>query len=130
MSTTRVLIADDHEAVRRGVRHLLEAQDEFKIVGEAINGEEAVEQTQQLKPDLIILDITMPVMDGLAAGREIKKFAPDTPILIFTMHRIREFVDIAKRIGLRGYVAKEDDGEALLAAVDAVRHHQTYFPPA
>ncbi len=128
MTPTRVLIADDHEAVRKGVRSLLENQQELTVIGEATNGEEAVEQAYELKPDLVILDLSMPVMDGLAAAREIRKFAPQTPILIFTMHRIREFVETAKKIGLRGYVAKEDDGEALLAAVDAVRHDGTYFP--
>jgi DNA-binding NarL/FixJ family response regulator len=128
MSLRRVLIADDHDAVRRGMRSLLEDQPGLTIVGEARNGEEAVEQTQELKPDLVILDVNMPVMDGLSAAREIRKFAPDTPILVFTMHKIREFIDTAKRLHLQGYVAKEDDGEALLQAVDAVRHQSTYFP--
>jgi DNA-binding NarL/FixJ family response regulator len=128
MSLNRVLIADDHDAVRKGIRSLLEEQPGLTIVGEAKNGEEAVEQTQELKPDLVILDVSMPVMDGLSAAREIRKFAPDMPILIFTMHRIREFIDRAKKLHLQGYVAKEDDGEALLQAVDAVRHDSTYFP--
>lgn len=128
MLLNRVLIADDHDAVRKVVRSLLEEQPGLMIVGEARNGEEAVEQAQQLKPDLVILDVSMPKMDGLTAAREIRKFAPDTPILIFTMHRIREFVEAAKRLHLQGYVAKEDDGEALLQAVDAVRHDSTYFP--
>ena len=128
MPLNRVLIADDHDAVRKGVRSLLEDQPGLMIVGEARNGQEAVEQAQQLKPDLVILDLSMPKMDGLTAAREIRKFAPDTPILIFTMHRIREFVETAKRLHLQGYVAKEDDGEALLQAVDAVRHDSTYFP--
>ncbi len=128
MSLNRVLIADDHDAVRKGIRSLLEEQPGLTIVGEAKNGEEAVEQTQELKPDLVILDVSMPVMDGLSAAREIRKFAPDMPILIFTMHRIREFIDRAKKLHLQGYVAKEDDGEALLQAVDAARHDSTYFP--
>jgi two-component system nitrate/nitrite response regulator NarL len=128
MSTTRVLIADDHEAVRRGLRSVLEGNSELKVIGEAVNGEEAVEQVQRLKPDLVILDLSMPILDGLAAAREIKKFSPGTPIVVFSMHKIKEFVDIAKRIGLRGFVAKEDDGNALLEAVDAVLHDRTYFP--
>jgi DNA-binding NarL/FixJ family response regulator len=128
MSVNRVLIVDDHDAVRKGVRTLLEDQPGLSIVGEAKNGEEAVEQTQELKPDLVIMDVSMPVMDGLAAAQEIRKFAPQMPILIFTMHKIREFVETAKRLHLQGYVAKEDDGEALLQAVDAVRHDSTYFP--
>jgi DNA-binding NarL/FixJ family response regulator len=128
MLLNRVLIADDHDGVRKGMRSLLEEQPGLMIVGEARNGQEAVDQAQQLKPDLVILDLSMPKMDGLTAAREIRKFAPDTPILIFTMHRIREFVETAKRLHLQGYVAKEDDGEALLQAVDAVRHDSTYFP--
>ena len=128
MSTTRVLIADDHEAVRRGLRFVLEGNSELKVIGEAVNGEEAVEQVQRLKPDLVILDLSMPILDGLAAAREIKKFSPATPIVVFSMHKIKEFVDMAKRIGLRGFVAKEDDGDAILEAVDAVLHNRTYFP--
>ncbi len=128
MSTKRVLIADDHEAVRRGLRTVLEGNSELKVVGEAVNGEEAVEQVQRLKPDLVIIDLSMPILDGLQAAQEIKKFAPTTPIVAFSMHKIKEFVDMAKRIGLRGFVAKEDDGKALLEAVDAVIHNRTYFP--
>ena len=128
MSTTRVLIADDHEAVRRGLRSVLEENSELKVIGEAVNGEEAVEQVQRLKPDLVILDLSMPILDGLAAAREIKKLSPGTPIVVFSMHKIKEFVDMAKRIGLRGYVAKEDNSDTLLEAVDAVLHNLTYFP--
>jgi two-component system nitrate/nitrite response regulator NarL len=128
MSVNRVLIVDDHDAVRKGVRTLLGDQPGLSIVGEAKNGEEAVEQTQELNPDLVIMDVSMPIMDGFAAAREIRKFAPQMPIVIFTMHKIREFVETAKRLKLQGYVAKEDDGEALLQAVDAVRHDSTYFP--
>ena len=127
MSTTRILIADDHEAVRRGVRSLLESQAELAVVGEAANGAEAVAKTHELRPDLVILDIGMPVLDGLAA-REIRRFSPATPIVIFTMHKIKEVAEAAKKIGLSGYVAKEDDGVALLAAVHAVLHNKTYFP--
>jgi DNA-binding NarL/FixJ family response regulator len=128
MSTKRVLIADDHEAVRRGLRTVLEGNSELKVVGEAVNGEDAVEQVQRLKPDLVILDLSMPILDGLQAAQEIKKFAPTTPIVAFSMHKIHEFVDMAKTVGMRGYVAKEDDGKAILEAVDAVLHNRTYFP--
>ena len=124
----RVLIVDDHEGVRRAVRSTLEGYDHLQIVGEAGNGEEALEQTAKLLPDLIIMDISMPVLDGLSAAEIIKRFHPHIQILMFSTHRVRDFIETAKTLGLSGYVAKDEDGPALLHAVDAVLHNQTYFP--
>jgi DNA-binding NarL/FixJ family response regulator len=121
----QILIADDHELIRRGTRSLLEAR--FKAeVWEAANGREAVEKTRELKPDLIILDISMPILDGFSAAREIKKFAPESEILIVSLSRTEAFVDVARRIGVRGYLTKSEGSEALLKAVHAALKKYPY----
>lgn len=124
----RVLIVDDHEVVRRGVRSILESHDKLDISGEAANGQEAVEKASQLNPDLIVMDITMPVMNGLDAARNILKSSPKTIILILSMHISKELIQEAQRIGARGFVIKGEAGESLIKAVDAVRQNQTFFP--
>jgi DNA-binding NarL/FixJ family response regulator len=95
---------------------------------EAANGQEAVEKAQESRPDLIILDITMPVMNGLEAARQIRKFSPDTPILILTMHKSKQLMEEAQKIGVRGYVVKAEAGQHLLSAVNVVLQRQTFFP--
>jgi DNA-binding NarL/FixJ family response regulator len=124
----RTLIVDDHAAVRRGVRSAIEDCQDVEIVGEASDGEDAVRQTATLAPELIIMDLSMPVLDGLSAAEIIKTYYPETRILMFSMHKLRDLIDIAKNLGLNGYVSKEDDGPSLRKAVDAVQHNQDYFP--
>lgn len=124
----RVLIVDDHEVVRRGVRSILESHDELEISGEAANGQEAVEKSRQLHPELIVMDITMPVMNGLDAARNILKSSPKTLILILSMHISKELIQEAQKIGAKGFVIKGEAGESLIKAVDAVRQNQTFFP--
>jgi diguanylate cyclase (GGDEF)-like protein/PAS domain S-box-containing protein len=115
----RILIADDHETVRRGIRSLLESRDDVEV-WEARDGREAVEKAVGLKPDLVILDISMPLLDGFTAAREIRKAAPETSIVILTFEKTDALADIAREIGVSGYVTKGEDGESLLRAVDAV----------
>ncbi len=115
---SRILVADDHDLVRKGMRLLLETASDFEVC-EAENGQEAVDKTKELKPDLVILDISMPVMDGLSAAREIRTIAPDTPILIFSLNRTEVFRDVAERIGVTGYVTKSEGAETLMMAVHA-----------
>jgi DNA-binding NarL/FixJ family response regulator len=124
----RVLVVDDHAAIRTGVRFTVQDYSGLEVVGEAANGEEAVAQARKLHPDLIIMDISMPVLDGLSAAEIIMRYYPQTRIVMFSMHEIREFVETARSLGLSGYVAKEEDGASLRLAVDAVLHDQTYFP--
>lgn len=123
----RILVADDHEAIRRGIRALLETQDGWKVCGEAENGQDAVEKTKALRPDIVILDISMPVLSGFGAARLIKERFPDVPILAYSMYRSSAFVEEARRIGLGGYVAKSEDGPTLLMAVDAVQNRRSFF---
>jgi DNA-binding NarL/FixJ family response regulator len=123
----RILIADDHEIVRKGVSSLLQSRDNFEICGEASNGEEAVQQARQLDPDLIVLDVTMPILDGISAAKRIRKLKPSTPILILSMHEGREVVRAAKLAGAQAFVTKSDVSSNLLKAVDAVLEGHTFF---
>ena len=126
---TRILIADDHEIMRRGVRSVLESHSHREVdVYEAQNGLEAVQKTKEMKPDLVILDVSMPLLDGFSAARQIKEMSPLTPILIFSLHRTEAFLEVAQKIGASGYIAKNEDIQSLLKAVEAVLHNQTYFP--
>jgi DNA-binding NarL/FixJ family response regulator len=124
----RILIADDHEAVRKGVCTILSAREDVEICGEAENGKEAIEKAHALKPDLVILDITMPVLSGFEAAREIRKTLPQVPILILSMHESNQLIEEAKKIGVQGYVTKTQVGGKLLQAVDAVLRKETFFP--
>jgi len=127
MSQTRILVADDHEVVRNGIRSLLEAQPGWTVVGEAATGREALEKAKQLKPDVVILDISMPELDGLEAARRITKAAPQTEVLILTMYDSEQLVQEVLEAGARGYVLKTDAGRELVTAVEALCQHKPYF---
>lgn len=116
--TPRILIADDHEMMRLGVRSLLESHREVEVL-EASDGREAVEKTVHSKPDLVILDVSMPFLDGFSAAREIKKVAPETPILILTFQKTDALAEVARKIGVNGYLTKGEDSAALLRAIDS-----------
>jgi CheY-like chemotaxis protein len=126
--SARVLLADDHEAIRKGVRQVLLANAYLEVVGEASNGREAIDEARKLQPDLIIMDWSMPELDGLTAAQMIKKFSPQTAILIFSVHTSKLFRDLAKNMGMEGFLTKGSSSVDLLTAVDAVLHKQTYFP--
>ena len=123
----KILIVDDHEALRAGVRAVLESRG-LDVCGEAANGLEALEMATQLRPDLVILDITMPVLDGFTAAREITKRLPGVGILLLSMHESASMVNVAKSSGARGYVAKSEGIARLVKAVDAIAHNETFFP--
>jgi two-component system response regulator NreC len=114
--------------MRRALKAVLDGYEGIRVVGEASDGEEAIERAKELCPDLIIMDISMPRKDGLAAGQEIKELCPDAAILIFSMHRVKEYVEYAKDVGMSGFVAKEEGGTELLSAVNDVIHHHPHFP--
>ena len=127
MTSVRILVADDHEVVRRGVRGLLEAHAGWQVCEEAVDGREAVEKARKSSPDVAILDIGMPGLNGLEAARQIRKVCPRSEVLILTMHESEQVVQEVLAAGARGYVLKSDAGRDLVAAVESLSHHRTFF---
>jgi DNA-binding NarL/FixJ family response regulator len=126
MSVLRLIVADDHEVVRKGVRALLESQAGWSVLEEAVDGREAVEQAGRLRPDVIVLDISMPGLNGFEATRQIRKVSPDSEVLILTMHDSEQVVRDVLLAGARGYVLKSDVGRDLVAAVEALSKHRPF----
>jgi DNA-binding NarL/FixJ family response regulator len=127
MKDFRILIADDHEVVRRGIRALLEHRPGWEVCGEVGDGREAVEKTRELKPDLVLLDIGMPNLNGIDAARQILANSPATQILILTMHYSQQVVNEILVAGARGFLLKSDAGRDLVTAVEAVQDQRTFF---
>jgi DNA-binding NarL/FixJ family response regulator len=123
----RILVADDHQVVRTGLRALLESKSGWQVCAEAANGREAVEKAAQLKPDVAVLDIGMPLLNGVEATRQIRKLSPKTEVLILTMHDSELLVQEVLEAGAHGYILKDDADRNLLAAVDALRLHKPYL---
>jgi DNA-binding NarL/FixJ family response regulator len=127
---TRVIIADDHAVVRRGVRALLEPLQDFEICGEAENGVQAVALAEELRPDIAILDVSMPEMNGLDAAKQIRERWPAVEILLLTLHASEELARRAFELGARGYVLKSDAERDLIVALRQLQGHHKYISPA
>ncbi len=127
MGACRILVADEHEMVRRGIRALVETQPGWEICGEAATGREAVETAKKLKPDVIILDISMPALNGLEATRQILKAVPKTEILILTIHESEQVEREVLAAGVHGYILKSDDSRDLVAAIESLQRHRPFF---
>jgi DNA-binding NarL/FixJ family response regulator len=127
MPMLRFLLADDHEVVRRGLRSILESQPDCDVVGEAADGRRAVALTKELNPDVVILDITMPALNGLEALRQILRVRPGTKVLVVTMHDSNQMITQVLNAGARGYILKSDATRDLLAAVELLRLNKPYF---
>jgi DNA-binding NarL/FixJ family response regulator len=123
----RILVADDHHVVRTGLRALLESKSGWEVCAEAANGREAVEKAIAHKPDVAVLDIGMPLLNGVEATRQIHKLSPATEVLILTMHDSDLLVQEVLEAGARGYILKDDADRNLLAAVDALRRHKPFL---
>ena len=123
----RILIADDHEMIRQGLRRTLEQREEWQVCGEAATGREAVELAKNLVPNIVILDLTMPELNGLEATRQIKKMLPNAEILIFSIHESTELTHDVLEAGARGYLLKSDIGKHVISAVEALAEHKPYF---
>jgi two-component system, NarL family, response regulator NreC len=130
MSKIRIVIADDHVILREGVRLVLQSQPDIEVVGEASNGREAVARAGELQPDIVLMDIAMPEMNGLEATREIKRQWPDVEVLALTMHDDYEYFLELLRHGASGYVLKGASSAQLLAAIHAVREGGVYIHPS
>jgi DNA-binding NarL/FixJ family response regulator len=124
----RVLVADDHEVMRLGIRNLLEVRPGWSVCAEASNGQEAVEKTLQFRPDVVIMDITMPVMNGLEAANQITAARLQIPIILFSLNLSDDLYRHYQRDGIRGAVAKGDAARDLVQAVEAVLDGRTFFP--
>jgi DNA-binding NarL/FixJ family response regulator len=127
--TTRILLADDHEIIREGLRSVLETRKDWEIVGEATNGREAVKKVGELKPDVVVMDISMPELNGLEAVRQIVKTVPRTEVLVLTMHDSEDLVRGVLDAGARGYLLKSDASRQLISAIEALRLHKPYLTP-
>jgi DNA-binding NarL/FixJ family response regulator len=115
----RVVIADDHPIVRGMVRSVLEQHPHFVVCGEAEDGSEAIEQVKRVRPDVVVLNVTMPVLNGFQAAQEIKKQVPETAIVIVSSHADKQFVAEAQKIGVRAYVSKSRIGQSLVDALES-----------
>lgn len=125
----RILLADDHDLIRRGVKSLLETHPGWEVCGEASTGWEAVRMAAHLQPNIAIVDITMPELNGLEASRRIRKASPRTEVLVFSMHYSDQLIRDVLDAGVRGYVVKSDSARDLVGAVEALSNHRPFFTP-
>ena len=127
ISKTRILIVDDHGVVVEGIRSHFQEQEELEVVGEAFNGRQALELAESLRPDVVVMDISMPELNGVEATKQIKKLFPETSIIIYTMFLNEEYVIELFKAGISGYVLKQDPFSDLLLALNVVKTGGSYF---
>ena len=127
IDTVKILVADDHDIMRRGLKQLLTSRAGWEVCGEAKTGREAVALTEQLKPDIVVMDISMPELNGLEAARRIHKSFPKIGILILTLHFSDQLVRDIVEAGARAYITKSDADRDLVSAVEALANHRTFF---
>jgi two-component system response regulator NreC len=125
----RVMIADDHTVVRQGLARMLEEQPDLKVIGEATNGQDAVEKALELKPDIAILDIAMPRMNGIEAAKRIRKRLPDTKIIILSMYSHEHYIEELLETGVSGYLLKDSSGRDIIKAIHAALKDETSLSP-
>jgi two-component system response regulator NreC len=130
MNSIRVLIADDHALFREGIRLILQHQETIEIVGEAADGKEAIEAARTFEPDVVLMDVTMPVVDGLKATRQIKGDCPETQVLMLTMHESDDYFFRSLSAGASGYVLKEAVSADLITAIQSVAQGQVFLYPS
>jgi DNA-binding NarL/FixJ family response regulator len=123
----RILLADDHDVMRRGLRDILNTYEGWEVCGEASNGRDAVRMAEELKPDVVVLDLSMPELNGIEACRVIKKKLPNTEVLIYTLHETEQLIRKALTAGARGFVLKSDAEVKLVEAIDALSRHKPFL---
>lgn len=129
MNTISILIADDHSIVREGLKQLLELEEDFKVIGQASNGVETIERVKQVNPDVLLLDINMPVMNGINALRKIREEGLKTNVVILTLHEDREYLLETMQIGATGYILKDSDSSTLYKAIRDAYNGESYIHP-
>ena len=125
-----VLLAEDHEVVRQGLRKLLEAEADIEVVGEATNGRQAVQLTKRLRPAVVVMDIAMPLLNGLEATRQVRLALPDTKVLILSAHSDDAYVEQATTVGAVGFLLKQTSADVLASAIREVQKGNTFFSPS
>ncbi len=125
----RLLLVDDHPVVREGIRSCLASHDHLEIIGEAVDGEDAVSKTMKLAPDIVLMDINLPHVNGLEATERLRRKAPKTRVLILTVHNNKEYALQIIRSGARGYVLKDSSPQELVRAIESVIRGETFFSP-
>ncbi|HUV58675.1 MAG TPA: response regulator transcription factor, partial [Desulfatiglandales bacterium] len=124
--TIKIILADDHRIFRKGLKSLLSEKENIEVLAEADNGDEALEAARKYKPEIVIMDIAMPKMDGIEATRQIRDRFPDTEVVILSMHAKKAYIDQVLKAGAKGYVLKDSDEENLLSAINTV-HNGGYY---
>src|SRR5262249_20597255 len=130
MSEIRILLADDHDVVRKGLRFLLGRIKQTEVVGEATDGHQAVELAEKLAPAVVIMDVVMPLLDGINAAAQILKRHPETSVVLLSMYADEDYVIRGLNAGVKGYILKESVERDLPLALEAVREHHHFFSPA
>ena len=125
-----ILLADDHTIVRQGLAKLLEGEPSFKVVGQAENGREAIQKAEKLKPDIVLMDIAMPMLNGIEATRQIKKLRPQTKVIILSMHSHDRYINELFTLGASGYLLKSSTGTDIIKAIHAALKGNTYLSPS
>jgi DNA-binding NarL/FixJ family response regulator len=130
MESTRILLADDHTILREGIRFILESKSGFVVVAEVANGRDAVQKTRELKPDIVIMDVSMPILNGVEATRQIVEIMPRCKVLVLTMHEDRETVRQILKAGASGCLIKRSAASDLFTAIEAVLRGEAFFSPS
>jgi len=125
-----ILLADDHTVVRQGIVKLLEGEKNFKVIGEAGNGRDAVSKVEQFKPDVVLMDISMPLLNGIEATRQIKRISPQTKVIILSMHSHDRFIGELLTLGASGYLVKDSTGADIITAINAAMKGDTFLSPS
>lgn len=126
----RILLADDHTIVRQGLEKLLAEQPDFQVVGEATNGQVVVDKAEELQPDVIILDIAMPLLNGIEAAKRIRKILPSCKILILSMYSHEHYIHQLLEVGISGYLLKDSSGKEIIQAIRTAMNNETFLSPS
>ncbi len=127
MGVIKIFLADDHTIVRDGIKHIISAVPEYEVIGEACNGKEAIDRIEQLQPDIVVMDISMPVINGIEVSRQVKRYWPKIKIIILSRHDNDEYIEQVMKYGVDGYVVKDCAGSELVKAIEDVNKNNVYM---